>query len=65
MSEDERRLSDEIREAKISLYSLLLLSSITKVHNPTDNEINLMSLLAGDKQIQEQFKPKTNGDEPK
>lgn len=58
MSEDERRLSDEIRDAKASLYSLLLLSSETNVHDLTDNEIDLMFFLSKDKQIQELFKPK-------
>lgn len=65
MSEDERRLSDEIRDAKAGLYSLLLLSSETNVHKLSWGEVMLLGLLAGDKQIQELFKPKNYEHKPK
>ena len=57
MSEDERRLSDEIRDAKAKLYYLLLLSSETKVYNPTKSDLKLIKRLSKDEQIQEPFKP--------
>lgn len=65
MSEDERRLSDEIREAKECLYWLLFLSIETKVYKLTDNEREIMKFLTVDKQIQEAFKKATNENEPK
>jgi len=46
MSNDERRLSDEIRDAKAALYSLLLLSSETKVYNLSWGETMLFELWA-------------------
>jgi len=65
MSEDERRLSDEIKDAKAKLYYLLLLSEETGLLQLNMEDIRLISLLEKDSQIQELFKPKTNGDEPK
>lgn len=57
MSEDKRRLSDEIRDAKAKLYYLLLLSSETKVYSPTKSDWKLIKRLSKDEQIQEPFKP--------
>ena len=63
--EKYKSLSDEIKAAKAWLYGLLLISSEVAVRKPTENEIKLMEILSVDEQIKEQFKPKTNGDEPK
>ena len=64
--EKYKSLSDEIKEAKAWLYGLLLISSEVAVRKPTENEVKLMEVLSVDEQIQEQFKPKTNGNnEPK
>lgn len=65
MSKYEKRLIDEIKEAKCMLYGLLFLSTEAKIYEATDNEQKLMETLRQDAQIKELFKPKTNGDEPK
>lgn len=54
-------MDKEILEAKKKLYLLLL----KKENNVTDNELDIMSLLSKDKQVQEFLQTKVNSDEKK